>query len=355
MFETPNTHRIVLYNLAAAKINGGKMDLDHSDIYLRNRDRRKLVPPIIETLYLPQMLNCGFIPVADAKEARAPEILDFTVNRAFGEGFCRVCPIGSGAAITTMDIVYHREMEIIYPQPDYLHLGHTMDNPDALFGHVGRGETYRMVYPGGQRRCSVGVSLLPEFYEEYLKTRCGISPAILTKAVSDLSDSVTLPGASSLLKQLHAETPCTAVGRLRCEGKLLELLAVILDWYFRKERGAPHNVSGADKAAIDEVLSYIRTNYADLTLSALPRVACMSESKLAYTFKRITGGTISEYLRGVRMSAAKELLADSGRGIEQIARMVGFKRHASFTAVFREICGVTPSEYRRAQKDLRRI
>jgi hypothetical protein len=148
--------------------------------------------PIIKALYLPQMLGCGFILSADMKENRETESLSFEMNRSLGEGFCRVYPIGGCAAVTAMDIVYHRETEIVYPQPDCLHLGLPMGKTGALFGHVGRGETYRMVCACGERVCSVGVSLLPEFYEEHMKTRYGISPELLTKAVSELDGFVAM-------------------------------------------------------------------------------------------------------------------------------------------------------------------
>jgi AraC-like DNA-binding protein len=50
------------------------------------------------------------------------------------------------------------------------------------------------------------------------------------------------------------------------------------------------------------------------------------------------------------MTAAKELLAGSDISAAEVASLVGFKRHASFSAAFRESCGVTPSEYRDAER-----
>ncbi|MDR1541006.1 MAG: AraC family transcriptional regulator [Clostridiales bacterium] len=312
------------------------------------------MPALIESLYLPQMLSCGFIPCADSN--RDPEILNFVMDPSLGEGFCRVRAIGGSVAAVAMDIVCRCGSEIIYPQAEYLHLSQTMDKPGYLFGYVGRGETYHMICPCGQRMRSIGVSLMPEFYEQYLKTRYSVSPEALTEAVSELSGSVMLPAATSILKQLHRSTSCEAASRLCCEGKILELIAVVLDLHYKKGQFASSEIADCDKAAIGEVLAYLQEHYREpVYIGDLTRVACMCESKLAYIFKQLTGNTISKYICGIRMDAAKEFLADSDLEIEQIARMVGFRRHSSFAAAFRQLCEVTPSEYRCAQKELRHI
>jgi AraC family transcriptional regulator len=55
---------------------------------------------------------------------------------------------------------------------------------------------------------------------------------------------------------------------------------------------------------------------------------------------------MSEYIRDLRLSAAKILLAENKNDIAQIARTVSFKCPASFTSVFRESQGLTPGKYR---------
>lgn len=49
----------------------------------------------------------------------------------------------------------------------------------------------------------------------------------------------------------------------------------------------------------------------------------------------------------VRTDKAKEMLLNSGKGVGEIAGAVGYKRHGSFSEVFKRITDLTPYEFRR--------
>jgi AraC-like DNA-binding protein len=188
---------------------------------------------------------------------------------------------------------------------------------------------------------------MPGFYEDYLKTRYGIPPRVLVRAVSELDGFAAVPDVSALLKQLAAARLDGITGRLFGEAKILELISRILRRHSQKEQFAPRGIHEDDRAGIREVLSYIQGHYsASIGINALSRVACMSKSKLTYLFKQVTGNTITEYIRDIRFSAAKELLTENEYDICRIARLAGFKHPASFSAAFRESQGLTPGAYR---------
>ena len=63
-------------------------------------------------------------------------------------------------------------------------------------------------------------------------------------------------------------------------------------------------------------------------------------------FKFETGVPLGKYIRGVRMNAAKELLADTNLNTREIGEMVGYGDAASFTKAFKRCVGVTPGRYR---------
>lgn len=81
--------------------------------------------------------------------------------------------------------------------------------------------------------------------------------------------------------------------------------------------------------------------------AALCAMVHMSESTLRRTFKQQTGKTIGAYLRELRVSAAARRLALSEESIGQIAEAVGLADANYFARSFREVFGLTPSEYRR--------
>ena len=62
------------------------------------------------------------------------------------------------------------------------------------------------------------------------------------------------------------------------------------------------------------------------------------------------GQNISTYLREARMKAAAEFLEDTSRPIAEIAEQIGYSNQGKFAAVLKKQFGMSPLEYRRAQK-----
>ncbi|MDF2802061.1 MAG: transcriptional regulator, AraC family [Anaerocolumna sp.] len=78
------------------------------------------------------------------------------------------------------------------------------------------------------------------------------------------------------------------------------------------------------------------------------RLAEMCESKLRVEFKSLYGMTIYSYVREAIMKRAMQMLADDRLNIKSIATLCGYENAAKFTAVFKKIHGITPSEFRKA-------
>ncbi|MDR1509665.1 MAG: helix-turn-helix transcriptional regulator, partial [Synergistaceae bacterium] len=62
-------------------------------------------------------------------------------------------------------------------------------------------------------------------------------------------------------------------------------------------------------------------------------------------FKAVYGCTIHEYSQRIRMTEALRKIENSDEPLYSISRGVGYKHPGHFAAVFRNIYGVTPSEY----------
>ena len=50
------------------------------------------------------------------------------------------------------------------------------------------------------------------------------------------------------------------------------------------------------------------------------------------------------------MQIARSLLLSSGQSVSEVAEQVGYSDYGLFARQFRRICGCTPSEFRRTQK-----
>jgi AraC family transcriptional regulator len=81
-------------------------------------------------------------------------------------------------------------------------------------------------------------------------------------------------------------------------------------------------------------------------LGSLGRVLRCSPFHLARQFHAATGETISRYVLRLRLSIAVERLANGERDIASLAVDTGFTHHSHFSARFRSVFGMTPSQAR---------
>lgn len=75
----------------------------------------------------------------------------------------------------------------------------------------------------------------------------------------------------------------------------------------------------------------------------------MNSAYLSRLFKQQCGQTYSDYLVSLRIERAKELLADPTVKVYEIGYEIGYKNTQHFYKVFKQLTGMTPTEYRAAQ------
>jgi AraC-like DNA-binding protein len=90
----------------------------------------------------------------------------------------------------------------------------------------------------------------------------------------------------------------------------------------------------------------IRNHARDLTLGEVAWSVKKSEEHLARIFRRVTGQTVFDYLRTVRLEMAKTLLINSEKTLTEIASATGFGSLALFSRSFKQYVGINPSGYR---------
>ena len=83
-----------------------------------------------------------------------------------------------------------------------------------------------------------------------------------------------------------------------------------------------------------------------LDVPTIARAANMSPAHFARRYRQTFGETPYQHLVSRRVERAKALLRNSTTPVSAIALLVGFTTLSAFTARFRELAGVTPTEYR---------
>lgn len=106
---------------------------------------------------------------------------------------------------------------------------------------------------------------------------------------------------------------------------------------------------GIPPRRLARVVEHIRNNLDQpLAVSALSRMAEMSQSHFSKLFKLSTGLAPHQFVLQERINRAKELLRQGHERIVDVALGVGFENQAHFTTVFGNLVGMTPRQFQRS-------
>jgi AraC-like DNA-binding protein len=130
----------------------------------------------------------------------------------------------------------------------------------------------------------------------------------------------------------------------RCD-YALSLLALSLTNDRLRASGLPEEAP----AGIIGSIEYIRRHYnRPISVAALAGQYDYNVSYFSRIFKQHTGCSLTSYINKTRITAAKNLLVATNEPLKQIAGMCGIPNEKYFMKIFRELEGMTPSQYRRA-------
>ena len=101
----------------------------------------------------------------------------------------------------------------------------------------------------------------------------------------------------------------------------------------------------------EEIITHIHENFTrTITVEELAKIANVSTSYLAHTFKKQTGYAPVEYVLKMRMERAMMLLTHSNKTVAEISEEVGYDSLPAFIKIFKRKTNYSPSAYRKLQK-----
>ena len=98
---------------------------------------------------------------------------------------------------------------------------------------------------------------------------------------------------------------------------------------------------------IEETIIYIKEHIADdLSLELIAQNVHTNESYLSRTFKKECGHSIVSYITMLRISMAKDFLANTNLKTFEISDKIGIHDPAYFSVIFKKNTGLSPKDYR---------
>lgn len=212
---------------------------------------------------------------------------------------------------------------------------------------VGGYEPYKVLIHKKIPICSIGVEIMPAYYNDYLKKQYPGEYTNPLSAFRQIDQTTDFPEMEMLLHQIKTYRGDGISASLFYEGKVAEAVSLIVEYQKKTKKNEQH-LSSQDIAALENVTAYLNDHYAfEIPLERLAQIACMGTTKLKTTFKQFHNCTVTEYIQQRRMSQAEHLLAKTDLTIGQVAQTVGYSTSSRFAELFRKSTGILPGEYRK--------
>ena len=186
--------------------------------------------------------------------------------------------------------------------------------------------------------------------EDSLIYRKYIQP-LLDSSVECLIFSPEVPWQKDVLKNLLSvfdvqETESSS------EIKTVELLLKIWETVYENanisESIPAAKATAHTQAQLQIMMQYIHKNYSEhITLADIAQTVSVSKSSALNIFNKYLRISPVSYLINYRLKRAAKLLASTDNSIYSIASNTGFENAGYFCRSFKELFGVTPSEYRK--------
>ena len=114
---------------------------------------------------------------------------------------------------------------------------------------------------------------------------------------------------------------------------------------------ADSNPPFQDHPLLAEVFRIIEARYSEPISSAdVARAVNKSPSYLTTFVRRLTGRTVMEWISDWRIAEARRLLLQTDENLATICERVGYRDTTGFIRLFRRFYGITPSQWRRANR-----
>jgi AraC-like DNA-binding protein len=127
-----------------------------------------------------------------------------------------------------------------------------------------------------------------------------------------------------------------------------ELLLQMLELYRQPDLNGKVKMRNGDLQSISELKRDIDNDPGNgYSLQGMSRKTGLNKNKLQQAFKYLTGLSLFDYIRQVRMVYAKNALEKTDISIEDVGYAIGYETQASFCKAFKLYYGITPSDLRK--------
>lgn len=160
----------------------------------------------------------------------------------------------------------------------------------------------------------------------------------------------TAPAADPVQAAELIESICNDLARDETSSSLTAAAGAA--WHLLAQLAAERHRRSVGDASINRIQAHLRGRLAEpFSVPELAADAGFSTSHFSARFHAVTGFSVTEYVKRLRMARARELLLTTDRSIADIAAEVGYPDQFYFSRQFRAVTGSSPRHFRRRVTD----
>lgn len=160
----------------------------------------------------------------------------------------------------------------------------------------------------------------------------------------------TAPAADPVQAADLIESICNDLARDETSSSLTAAAGAA--WHLLAQLAAERHRRSVGDASINRIQAQLREHLAEpFSVHGLAADAGFSTSHFSARFHAVTGFSVTEYVKRLRMARARELLVTTDRSIADIAAEVGYPDQFYFSRQFSAVAGSSPRHFRRRVTD----
>jgi AraC family transcriptional regulator len=156
------------------------------------------------------------------------------------------------------------------------------------------------------------------------------------------------PRLSALVAAVHAEMVAGfPSGRLFLDSVEQAMAVALVNGHAVRHRPVQIYRGGLGSARLRKIKELVQAKMEDdLSLDEMAQLVGLSTAHFARMFRKSTGETPHQFVLRQRIERAKAMLRSPDARVLDVAVACGFKTQQHFAQVFRDVCRVSPTEYR---------
>lgn len=167
-----------------------------------------------------------------------------------------------------------------------------------------------------------------------------------TDGIYVLNSSIPPEQFYEIVYRVHERPELNYFNEVRRTGLMLEFLALAMEGTSTIEKIREKRNQKPIESYIDIALEFIHYNYATIKVNDINDYIGFTRSYFTTVFKKFVGISPQKYLMQYRLKKACDQLENTYESIQEIAASVGYENAMTFSRMFKNSFGISPSEYR---------